>query len=147
MPLWLLCSSAFECIILNGHVGVSCCLATSAVCESNESTEKREHVGTEKWLSQSIGIFCILQVWFCLNPPVWQLKIPLWITQSCVREVADRGPASPVCLLCCRSHFFYLQTKSDCPSLFNEWVKEFQIVVKWRCSDHTPERSFILKIN
>lgn len=48
IPLWLLFNSAFECIILNGHVDVSCCLATAAVSESNESTERREHMRTEE---------------------------------------------------------------------------------------------------
>lgn len=38
---------AVGCIIFNGHVGVSGCLATAAVSESNESTERREHVRTE----------------------------------------------------------------------------------------------------
>lgn len=78
---------AVGCIILNGHVGVSGCLATAAVSESNESTEKREHVRTEGWISQtsesgsplmrcaahwnrSVAPSCMLQVWFCLNPPV-----------------------------------------------------------------------------
>lgn len=49
---------AVGCIILNGHVGVSGCLATAAVSESNESTERREHVRMEGWISQTSESGC-----------------------------------------------------------------------------------------
>lgn len=69
---------AVGCIILNGHVGVSGCLATAAVSESNESTEERT----------------------CKNGGMNLPNIRVWVSVSCAARHVEIAPST-----CCRCGF------------------------------------------